>query len=199
MNGRSKQRGFTLVEVIVVVAVIAILAAVLTPYITKYIDDSRVAKAKNETQVIGAAMASFYKDVGRWPNATNATTAPTVNFGGVHTGTVTPAATLFGAATGWAAAGAANWTPLDQHLFQNQHQYPPTGDQRWNGVYATQLPFDPWGRPYVINAAQFVQPPPPAAQIPVWVLSAGPNGVINTNIAAGTITPTLDDIGFRIR
>jgi len=54
---KRNEKGFTLIEVVVVVAVIAILAAVLTPYITKYIDDSKIAKARNEVQVIGAAMS----------------------------------------------------------------------------------------------------------------------------------------------
>ena len=48
-----------------------------------------------------------------------------------------------------------------------------------------------------INAANFttvVVPP-----IPVWVLSAGPNGVVETNIAAATTVTGGDDIGFRVR
>jgi len=150
------EKGFTLIEVVVVVAVIAILAAVLTPYITKYIDDSKIAKARNETQ----------------------------------------AAAFFGAATGWTAAGAG-WNSLDTHLVTNGHTYPATGDTRWAGPYAITLPVDPWGRPYVINAANFttvVVPP-----IPVWVLSAGPNGVVETNIAAATTVTGGDDIGFRVR
>ena len=194
MNGRSKQRGFTLVEVIVVVAVIAILAAVLTPYITKYIDDSRVAKAKNETQVIGAAMASFYKDVGRWPNRINATT----DYNGVYTGIVAPVAAQFGAATGWAPVGA-QWSSLDGHLQINSHGYPaPTlaVDLTWQGPYAAQLPVDPWGHPYVVNVKELGQ-----TTYPTWVMSAGPNGVLDTNVGApgAQTTPAIDDIGFRIR
>src|SRR4030042_434760 len=127
MNGRSKQRGFTLVEVIVVVAVIAILAAVLTPYITKYIDDSRVAKAKNETQVIAAALTNAYKHLGGWPNRNTATT----DYNGLYTST-TPTTAFFGTATGWAAPGAA-WNLLDTHLVTNGHTYPATGETRGNG------------------------------------------------------------------
>ncbi len=198
MSARNRKRGFTLVEVIVVVAVIAILAAILTPYITKYIEDSRTAKAKNEAQVIGAAMASFYKDVGRWPYANNAVANPATNFNGVYTGppgTPAPAAAFFVGA-GWPGAGVANWNLLDTHLNTRGHNYLATGDLKWSGPYAAPLPLDPWGRPYVVNAVQFGQASPPT--IPVWVMSAGPNGVIDTNIAAGTNTPALDDVGFRI-
>jgi len=185
------------VEIIVVIGVIAILAAILTPYVTKYIDDSRVAKARNETQVIGAAMASFYKDLGRWPNRINATT----NYNGVYAGTVAPTAAMGIGLLGWAAAGAGQWNALDTHLQTNGHAYPAIPlDPAWRGPYATQLPNDPWGRPYVINAQWFVQPPPPALPIPVWAMSAGPDGVLNTTVGAGgQTTPQGDDIGFRIR
>src|SRR3990172_5080562 len=97
MRERRGEKGFTLIEVVVVVAVIAILAAILTPYITKYIDDSKIAKAKNETQVIAAAVVNAMKDLGRWPNRTNAT----VNYLGIYTGTA-PAAAFFTGA-GWPA------------------------------------------------------------------------------------------------
>jgi len=191
---KRNEKGFTLIEVVVVVAVIAILAAVLTPYITKYIDDSKVAKARNEAQVIAAAVTNAYKDLGRWPNRINATT----DYGGLYTGATTPAAAFFGAATGWTAAGAG-WNALDTHLVTNGHTYPATGDTRWAGPYAVTLPVDPWGRPYVINAANFTSATTPPT--PVWVLSAGPNGVINTSIAttpAASVTGG-DDIGFRVR
>ena len=202
MRKRTRENGFTLVEVVVVIGVIAILAAVLTPYITKYLEDSKTAKAKNETQVIGAAVAIFYKDVARWPNWVDAQ-ASAVVYGGLYTGGTAPTAALFSATgTGWAAIGAANWNQLDTHLITNgavapNHNYVTTGDLRWNGPYATVLPLDPWGRSYIINATQFVQVA--GANVPVWVMSAGPNGTIDTPIAAATTTPTGDDVGFRIR
>ena len=190
---KRNEKGFTLIEVVVVVAVIAILAAVLTPYITKYIDDSKVAKARNEVQVIGAAVTNAYKDLGRWPNRNTATT----DYGGLYTGTVAPTSAFLGVAS-W--QGLTPWDTLNNHLVTNGRGYPlPTsaGDTKWMGPYATTLPLDPWGRPYVINAANFtsvVSPP-----IPVWVLSAGPNGIIETPIAAATIAVLSDDIGFRVR
>jgi prepilin-type N-terminal cleavage/methylation domain-containing protein len=194
MTGRNKESGFTLIEVVVVVAVIAILAAILTPFITKYIADSQIARSKNEAQVVAAAVTNAYKDLGRWPNRINATT----NYGGLFTGPAagTPNAAFFGTATGWTAPGAG-WNQLDTHMVQNGHGYPATGDNKWAGPYAAQLPTDPWGRPYVINAANFTSTAVPP--IPVWVLSAGPNGVVETNIAAATTTPGGDDVGVRIR
>ena len=191
---KGNMGGFTLIEVVVVVAVIAILAAVLTPYITKYIDDSKIAKARNETQVVAAAVTNSYKDLGRWPNRINATT----NYGGLYTGATTPAAAIFGSATGWTAAGAG-WNSLDTHLVSNTHGYPTTGDTKWSGPYASTLPVDPWGRPYLINAANFTSATTPPT--PVWVLSAGPNGLVETNIAntAAAAVTGGDDIGFRVR
>ena len=191
--GNGNEKGFTLIEVVVVVAVIAILAAVLTPYITKYIDDSKIAKARNETQVIAAAVTNAYKDLGRWPNRNNATT----NFGGLYSGTTAPAPAFLAVAS-W--QNLTPWDTLNNHLVTNGRGYPaPTtaGDTKWMGPYATTLPVDPWGRPYVINAANFTSATTPPT--PVWVLSAGPDGVINTPIATGTIAVLNDDIGFRVR
>jgi prepilin-type N-terminal cleavage/methylation domain-containing protein len=195
MPGKSREGGFTLIEVVVVVAVIAILAAILTPFITKYITDSQVARARNEAQVVAAAVTNAFKDLGRWPNRINATT----DYGGLFTGPAagTPTAAFFGAtATGWTAPGAG-WNQLDTHLVQNGHGYPATGDIRWAGPYSAQLPPDPWGRPYVINAVHFTA----AATIPVWVISAGQNGVLETRV--GPPNPLTvaggDDVGVRIR
>jgi len=191
MRKKRTEAGFTLIEVVVVVAVIAILAAVLTPYITKYIDDSKIAKARNETQVIGGALTNFYKDVGQWPNRNPATGAVvTVLYTGTAIPTSYPNFVNAGSGTGWNGA-AGN---LDNNLLVNGNTgtlYPTTTDLRWKGPYASSaLPLDPWGRPYLVNVA---------ATGPIWVISAGPDQRINTNATDNTVPSTSDDIGFRVR
>ncbi len=192
---KRNEKGFTLIEVVVVVAVIAILAAVLTPYITKYIDDSKIAKARNESQVVGGSLTNFYKDVGNWPNRnpTGVLTTP----GLLYTGTVTPAtAGLFTAAPvvnpPVVAAWAGTVNTLDNSLLVNGttgSAYPTSGDMQWKGPYVgSALPADPWGRPYMVNVA---------ATGPIWVLSAGPNGKVQTRVIDNVVIG--DDIGFRVR
>lgn len=201
---KGNNSGFTLVEVVVVVAVIAILAAVLTPYITKYIDDSKIAKARNECQVIAASVANFYKDVGSWPRSPrNGAGASTLYTGGsapqlpaAYANFVTGTAQV-----GWNVGVAL----LDTHLVANTptpNAWPTIGDQRWNGPYAAgPIPLDPWGRPYLVYI-----PATAVVNGPIWVISAGPDGILQTlpaaqSIIAGTIVANRpnDDIGIRIR
>jgi hypothetical protein len=66
---------------------------------------------------------------------------------------------------------------------------------------------DPWGNRYAVNAALVDLSPGAAmangqAKMAVWVLSAGPNGVVETPFAASILTavrPGGDDIGTRIQ
>ena len=60
-------KGFTLLEIIVVLAVLGALAAMLSPVVFRYIDDANRTKTQNDARVIAAAVDQMYKDTGRWP------------------------------------------------------------------------------------------------------------------------------------
>ena len=66
-SGSSHRVGFTLIELTVVLAVLVTLALVLTPSITNFINDSRVARTRTDTQTLAAAVVQFYKDNGFFP------------------------------------------------------------------------------------------------------------------------------------
>src|SRR5436853_7711402 len=60
-------RGFTLIEMVITLAIIATLVAILTPVVTNYVDQARIAKAQSDVRTIGEAISRFEKDVGRYP------------------------------------------------------------------------------------------------------------------------------------
>src|SRR5256885_8891074 len=72
-NIRSDQFGFTMIEMVIVLAIIGVLAAILTPMVSNYVQQSRIAAAQNDTKTIGEAIATFEKDVGRYPMFTTGT------------------------------------------------------------------------------------------------------------------------------
>jgi general secretion pathway protein G len=72
------RRGFTLLEVVVVLSVLAILAAVVTPSFVQEIGQTRIDATREETRVLHEAMVGpstgetrfgFVGDIGRLPNS----------------------------------------------------------------------------------------------------------------------------------
>ena len=194
-----------LVVVIVVLAVVAILAAILTPNIVKNIKDSKVARANNETQVIAAALASFYKDLGRWPTADGASaslpdtvrllygagTSPTAQGGGVAQEQL------------WLSVGGPpQMDTFSNHLVENDpgdaaNDYPITGELRWAGPYIIEVKPDPFGNHYSCNIRYtFYQT---TNYVGIW--SAGPDRISNTDGAQLNTSVIIggDDIITRIQ
>jgi general secretion pathway protein G len=65
-TGRT-QRGFTLIEIMVVVIIIGLLAAVVVPKFLGNVDKARVAKAKQDIQALETALTMYKLDNFNFP------------------------------------------------------------------------------------------------------------------------------------
>jgi prepilin-type N-terminal cleavage/methylation domain-containing protein len=204
---KNSQKGFTLIEVIVAIAVVAILAGIITPSIIKHLDDSKRARAQNDCQVIGSAIGTFYKDLGRMPTMDSAgASTVTLLVGDGNIPALGTGVTLWNTAT-----TVATCDLLSNHLSANSPKsqttkiYPttataPGSEFVWRGPYQPNIPADPWGNRYAINIGNMTGVYPV-----VWVISPGPDGIVQTPFspaapAAGTtLNASGDDIVYRLR
>ena len=65
---KKYQRGFTLIEVMVVVVILAILAAIVVPRIMRRPDEAKIVKEKQDVMVIENAMDLYKLDNGFYPS-----------------------------------------------------------------------------------------------------------------------------------
>jgi general secretion pathway protein G len=63
----SRDEGYTLTEILVVMAIIGLLAAVITPGIIGQLGRARAKTAQVQLETVAAAVESFRSDVGRYP------------------------------------------------------------------------------------------------------------------------------------
>jgi prepilin-type N-terminal cleavage/methylation domain-containing protein len=200
--------GFTLIELTVVLAVIVTLALILTPSITNFINDSRVARSRTDTQTIASAVTQFYKDNGYFPqwSAANAggpgTSANRVDLlvSGGNTPTVASASTWTTGTTDTIANQLIGNTPT--YTMKNA-----TAAFGWNGPYLSSgIGADAWNNRYAVNVGlidvtQGTQTAAGATKSAVWVISAGPNGQLETPYTQSitTATPGGDDLAVRVQ
>ncbi len=64
---RSRDSGFTLIEIMVVVVILGILAALVAPNVIRRIDDARVTKARQDVRAYETALNLYRMDNFRYP------------------------------------------------------------------------------------------------------------------------------------
>jgi general secretion pathway protein G len=188
-----KSKGFTLIELAVVLAIIAVLAAVLTPVVVNYLDQARVTRALADATTISQAVQLYKRDVGFYPVYSSLANARmgTTTYGTLIGGTAVPA---FGSGLGW--DGILTGTTVGDILTQLNTNIGLTpnvenpGKTSFRGPYIGALDTDPWGNAYVVANLT------PTASGHAFVISAGPNGKLETNAYQNgpSAVPAGDDI-----
>jgi general secretion pathway protein G len=115
------EKGFTLIELMIVIAIIGILSAIAIPNFISYREKSKIAHAESELKTIQMAIIDLAFDTNMWPN-------------NIQAGIVD---------AGCDSGELGDLSAPDAGLVATNGDFPD-----WNGPYLEEIPTDPWGNNY---------------------------------------------------
>lgn len=69
-TGKHGERGFTLVEILVVITIIGLIMAIVGPRVLNYLSELKVKAARIQIESFSSTLDLFYLDTGRYPSTT---------------------------------------------------------------------------------------------------------------------------------
>jgi len=191
-----KTKGFTLIELAVVLAIIAILAAILTPMVTNYLEQARVARSQADVRTIADAIKLYQRDTGRYPiyDSFAAYGTDTVAKADFTTGSGSTPTDGTGGSS-WALGTQTATTSLELYLNNNYSGVVVSSFPKatFNGPYIATIDSDPWGNKYFLTAGNLSR----GSANHAFVISAGPDGTLQTSrdiAATANFAASGDDV-----
>ncbi len=118
-SSEAGRRGFTLIEILVVISVIAILASLVTPMVFRNVGDAKTAAARAQIEILGLALDAYRLDNDYYPSTAQGLAA------------LRPAPSGEPAARNWRGPYLKKPVPLDPYgrayLYQSPDEANPDG------------------------------------------------------------------------
>jgi len=205
-GGKSKmfgllrnRKGFTLIELVIILGVLAVLAAILVPLVTRYISESRVTAAKADCKSIATAVTDYSKDIGKLPgwdwDDHNYVTQVFLTGEGASLPDYDD--------DDWEGLSTKDlYKYLQTSSGLSEDNAPSRILSKWNGPYLrVSDSYDPWGNPYILVVVTDSNGKKVSR---VVVLSAGSDSTIDSEISLSgdfitSISISRNDVAFEIK
>jgi general secretion pathway protein G len=74
-KSRTSERGFTLIEILVVITIIGLIMGLVGPRVLNYLSEAKAKAAKIQIESFSSALDLFYLDAGRYPTSSEGLSA----------------------------------------------------------------------------------------------------------------------------